>query len=69
MTPIDILAVLPIMALFSFIWASLQTEEANGPKSYKRTSPDLWVEKTIKIQKPKYPNLSDPVMPEKTGKP
>jgi hypothetical protein len=68
MTPIDVLVAIPLLALITFIWASLQTEEIDGPKSYKRTNPDLWIEKPVKIKKPKYPEISKPVIPDDAAK-
>ena len=66
MTPIDLLLAVPLIAFFTFIWGSMQTEEVDGPKSYKQQKSDLWVEQTIKVKKPKYPELSKPVLPDET---
>ncbi len=67
MTPIDFLLTVPLIAFFTFIWGSMQTEEVDGPKSYKQQNSGLWVEQTIKVKKPKYPELSKPVLPDETS--
>ena len=67
MTPIEILAAVPIVAFISFIWGALQTEEVNAT-AYKEVKPNLWVETKTKVTKPAYPNLSDPVLPDEPMK-
>lgn len=62
MTPMMFLTALPLLAFFSFIWASLQTEEVIT-SGYKQKSPDLWVETKTRVTKPKYPNIDKPVIP------
>lgn len=67
MTPIEFLAAVPIVAFISFIWGALQTEEVNAT-AYKEVKPHLWVETKTKVKKPVYPNISDPVLPDKPMK-
>jgi hypothetical protein len=61
MTPIDILIAVPLLAFFSFIWASTQTEVVSA-KGYRQQSPDVWVETISKVKKPKYPDIAEPVI-------
>jgi hypothetical protein len=67
MTPIEFLAAVPIIAFISFIWGALQTEEVNAT-AYKQNESNLWVETKTKVIKPSYPNISDPVLPDKPMK-
>ena len=53
---------LPLLAFFSLIWASLQTEEVIT-SGYKQQSPDVWVETKTRVTKPKYPDIDKPVIP------
>jgi hypothetical protein len=62
MTPVDLLVAAPLIAFLTFLWASMQTEVVNG-KGYKKQGSDLWIEKTVKVKKPKYPNIGEPVIP------
>lgn len=68
MTPIELLAAVPILAFISFIWGALQTEEVDGPTAYKHDKSDRWVETKTKVRKPTYPNISEPVLPDKVSK-
>lgn len=63
MTPIEILAAVPLIAFFSFIWGALQTEEVNA-KAYKQDKSNQWVETKTKVKKPTYPNMFEPVLPD-----
>lgn len=67
MTPIEILAAVPLLAFISFIWGALQTEEVNAT-AYKQDGANQWVETKTKLKKPMYPNISQPVLPDEAGK-
>lgn len=67
MTPIEILAAVPIIAFFSFIWGAMQTEEVTTT-AYKEEKPNLWIETKTKVTKPAYPNISEPVLPDQPRK-
>jgi hypothetical protein len=43
MTPIELLAAVPLIAFFSFIWGALQTEEVNA-KAYRQDKSNQWIE-------------------------
>ena len=62
MTPMILVTALPLLAFFSFIWASLQTEEVIT-SGYKQQGSDLWVETKTRTRKLKYPNIDEPVIP------
>ena len=67
MTPIELLAAVPLIAFFSFIWGALQTEEVNA-KAYRQDKSNQWIETRTKISKPKYPDLFQPVLPDEANK-
>lgn len=67
MTPIELLAAVPLIAFFSFIWGALQTEEVNA-KSYRQDKFNQWIETRTKVSKPKYPDLFQPVLPDEANK-
>jgi hypothetical protein len=67
MTPIEILALVPLLAFFSLIWGTFQTEEINA-KAYRQENPELWVETKHKVKKPKYPDLFKPVLTDEPEK-